>query len=255
MPIDFLNEQTKGMFIHQWFELSGSRRQSCFAIRRSRYNKMNPKFKRFFIKSTEEIYVEPGSDDADDNLTSLPKEVKTKEEQFGFDVSKFSNVSEYIRVFLQPYISQIHIDSFNEKTNGILIHQWFKCPAEKCKNYYLPTQLHNMITHIVEEWDGKSHNAHTYSHWWIDDETLDMSYVKSCFAIRKDLYNKMNPKFRRFMFTPQESSDFRRVFLKPYVTQGFIDSFNKKANFTYFNRTYTLKNILYSKLKYNITAQ
>ena len=129
----------------------------------------------------------------------------------------------YIKVHFQPYITQDFIDLFNEKTNGKWISQWFKCPAKKCQNYYLPSELNNLRIHILEEWFDKSH---ANSKWWIDDETLDMSKIKIISAIKRDEYIKMNPKLRRYMFSSRWNKKVKRR-LKFYQ-ECFVEVEHKK---------------------------
>ena len=151
------------------------------------------------IVVTPHIYIE-------DILAPRPKRVEMKEEQPApidketkeeqseiIDVSRLSNESEYIEVRFQHYITEDFKELFIEQTKSKWFSQWFKCPAKKCKNYYLPTQLNNLKIHIREECFRKSHDD---PEWWVDDDTLNMSKVKELFAIKKDKYNNINPKER-----------------------------------------------------------
>ena len=165
------------------------------------------------IVVTPHIYIE-------DFMNPKRKKLEMKEQQSAPIVNTVEEVEDvvvtsceindklkYVKVQFQSCVEQDFIDSINEQLDSIWLHKWFKCPAEKCKNYYLPTQLTNMRNHIVDEWWNKSHN---YEKWWIDDETLDMSYVKTLYAMKREKYDRLLPKLKCVMLLSSGESKIAR---------------------------------------------
>ena len=96
-----------------------------------------------------------------------------------------SDEKEYIEVFFRENIGVAFKKKFidHAKKYNIFI-QWYKCPSNRCKKHYLPSQKQDLYEHFAQHIDD---NDHPFV--WVDCQTGAFSKeVEEIFWMKKGKY-------------------------------------------------------------------
>ena len=128
-----------------------------------------------------------------------------------------SDEKEYIEVFFRENIGVAFKKKFidHAKKYNIFI-QWYKCPSNRCKKHYLPSQMRHLrdgkvyfakMQDLYEYFAQRrtffkmKKNVNDHPFVWVDCQTGAFSKeVEEIFWMKKGKYYDLSPIIRRFVF-------------------------------------------------------